>query len=226
MFSTQFAQKLRNPARRLYEQYIGLAPMADEPYATHVPVLVGVAAVCRPRLVIEFGSGAFSTLSFLDEVAFPSVERVESYENNREWFQQIQRQIPLNAFVNLNFVEGDMYQVIEGANTHSASMIFIDDSPTAAARVPTVEEVARRCGAEPVVILHDNNLWRLRLATRKFENRISFDAFNPQCCVMWHGHPERKSVLGEVNRIIHQHASDIALTDVRAWIKIFLNELA
>jgi hypothetical protein len=223
--SKRVVGKLRSPVTRLYEQYISLVPRSDEPYATHVPVLVGVAAACRPKLLIEFGSGAFSTLSFLDDVAFPSLERVESYENNLEWFEQIQNKMPLNALVKLQFVEGDMYRAVEGANTHSASMIFIDDSPTAATRVPTVEEVASRCGTEPVVVLHDHDLWRLRLATRKFENRISFDAFNPQCCVMWHGHPERKPVLRKVNRIIRQHAGDVALTDVRSWIKIILNEL-
>jgi hypothetical protein len=176
-------------------------------------------------MLIEFGSGTFSTLSFLDKAAFPSLEKVESYENNLEWFEQIQKQIPLNALVKLQFVEGDMYRAIQGANTPSASMIFIDDSPTDAARVPTVEEVARRCGTEPLVVLHDNDLWRLRLAARKFENRISFDAFNPQCCVMWNGHPGRKTVLRKVNRIIRQHADNVALTDVRAWMKIFLSEL-
>lgn len=208
-----------------YERYIGLKPRSDEPYATHVPVLVGISAVCRPKLLIEFGSGTFSTLSFLDKEAFPSLERVESYENNLEWFEQIQKKIPFNALVKLNFVEGEMYRAVQSANTASASMIFIDDSPTDAARVPTVEEVARGCGAEPVVVLHDNDLWRLRLATRKFENRVSFNAFNPQCCVMWNGHPERMPVLKKVNRIICLHANDVALTDIRTWMRIFSDEL-
>jgi hypothetical protein len=176
-------------------------------------------------MLIEFGSGTFSTLSFLDHVAFPSLQKVESYENNREWFEQIHEKIPVNALVNLHFVEGEMYRAVEGANTSGVSMIFIDDSPTDAARVPTVEEVARRCGTEPVVVLHDNDLWRLRMAARKFENRISFDVFNPQCCVMWHGHPERKPVLEKVSRIIHQHAGEIALTNIRDWQRIFSNEL-
>ena len=220
------ATGLRKKVRRLYEQYIGLAQIAGEPYATHVPVLVGVAAACKPKLLIEYGSGTFSTLCFLDDVAFPSLQKVESYENNREWLEQIQKKIPQNALVNLHFVEGEMYHAVEGANTTNASMIFIDDSPSAEARVPTVKEVARCCGTEPVVVLHDYNLWRLRLAARKFDNRISFDAFNPQCCAMWHGHPERKSIFKKVNRIIHQHAGHIALTNVREWKKVFSNELA
>jgi hypothetical protein len=225
MLLARYARKLRSQGTKLYNRCIGLGQRAKDPYATHVPILVGVAAACRPELLIEFGSGTFSTLSFLDDVAFPSLQRVESYENNREWFEQVREEIPLNSRISLQFVEGDMYRAVRNANTSGAAMIFIDDSPTSKARVSTVEEVARECGTKPVVVLHDNDLWRLRLATRKFENRISFDAFNPQSCVMWHGHPERRPALEKVNRIIHRHATIVPLTDIRAWMKIFSMEL-
>jgi len=219
------ARKLRGQVSGFYNRSIGLAQRADNPYATHVPILVGVAAACRPKLLIEFGSGTYSTMSFLDAVAFPSVQRVESYENDKSWFDQVRENLPANAPVHLQFVDGEMYQAVPRAKTSDAGMIFIDDSPTADARVPTLEAVARECGTEPVVVMHDYDLWRLRLATRKFENRISFNAFNPQCCVMWHGHKERKPVLEQVKRIIHQHATEIPLTDVRAWIQVFTDGL-
>jgi predicted O-methyltransferase YrrM len=225
MIEGRFAGMLRKQGRRLYEQGISLAPRSEEPYATHVPVLVGVAAAYRPKSLLEFGAGTFSTLSFLDDVAFPSLQRVESYENNREWFEQLRQRLPANARVHLQLVEGEMYRAVEGANPSGAGMIFIDDSPTAEARVPTVVEVARRCGTGPVVVLHDNDLRRLRLAARKFENRISFNAFNPQCCVMWHGHPERRPILEQVDRILHRHAARVPLTEIRAWAQIFPSEL-
>jgi hypothetical protein len=214
----------RGYAQRLINQTIDLAPRAEVPYATHVPILVGVATAFKPKVLIEFGSGTFSTLSFLDDVAFPSLQKVESYENNRQWFEQVREQLPPNTLIDLHFVEGDMHQAVDGANTREAGVIFIDDSPTEKARVPTVEEVARRCGDEPVVILHDYDLWRLRLTARKFENRICFRAFNPQSCTMWHGHPERRPILETVNRVIRQHATDVALTDIRAWKELFSME--
>ena len=172
------------PAVKLFEQIICLAKRSNEPYATHVPILVGVAAVCQPERVIEFGSGDFSTVSFLDETAFPSVRRVDSYENDREWFDQVRQKLSSSRRVNIHFVEGEMYKAVCAANPYAADMIFIDDSPTDRARVPTVEEVARSCGAQPVVIMHDNDLWRLRFATQNFEHRISINTFNPQCCIM------------------------------------------
>jgi hypothetical protein len=212
---------LKRYVRELYYRFIGLAPRSKEPYATHVPVLVGVAAAYEPKLLIEFGSGSFSTLSFLDEVAFPSLREVRSYENNKEWFEQIQERSRLSSRVNLQYVAEDMYRAVASANVADADMIFLDDSPSAEARVPTVREVARLCGERPIIILHDYELWRLRLAARKFENRVAFDAFHPQCCAVWHGHPERRPILENVNRTIRQHASNVSLTDIRGWIDIF-----
>ncbi len=213
------------PVMKLYERNIGLAEKSDEPYATHVPVLVGVAAACKPETIIEFGSGCFSTLSLLDETAFPSIRRVDSYENNHEWLDQVRKKLTSTSRINLHFVEGDMYKAVRAAQPSAAGMIFVDDSPTAQARVPTVVEVARFCGSQPVVILHDNDLWRLRLATRNFEHRISINTFNPQCCVMWHGHAERLPKLQRVGKIIRECGTNIPLTDIRTWAEVFSREL-
>jgi hypothetical protein len=212
---------LKRYARAIFNRVIDLAPRSKEPYATHVPVLVGVAATCKPKLLIEFGAGSFSTLSFLDEVAFPSLQEVRSYENNKEWFEQIRERSHHSSRVNLQYIEGDMYRAVASANVADADMIFLDDSPTAETRVPTVKEVSRLCGERPIVILHDYELWRLRLAARKFENCVAFDTFHPQCCAVWHGHPGRRPILENVNRTIRQHASDISLADIRGWGDIF-----
>jgi hypothetical protein len=212
---------LKRCVREIFNRVIDLAPRSKEPYATHVPVLVGVAAICKPKLLIEFGSGSFSTLSFLDEVAFPSLQEARSYENNREWFEQIQEKSRHSSRVNLQYVEGDMHRAVSSANVADADMIFLDDSPTAETRVPTVKEVSRLCGERPIVILHDYELWRLRLAARKFENCVAFDTFHPQCCAVWHGHPERRRILENINRTIGQHASNVSLTDIRGWFDIF-----
>jgi hypothetical protein len=220
-----FSQYARKQAAKLYRRGIGLTDRAKNPYATHVPILVGVAAVCRPKLLIEFGSGTFSTLSFMDDVAFPSLERVESYENDKKWFEQVRENLSSNGRIHLQYADGELYKAVRGANTRDAGMIFVDDSLDSSDRSRTIEEVASQCGTEPVVILHDIDLWRLRLATRKFENRISFNTFNPQCGVMWHGHKERKPALEHVKRIIHKNATKVPLTDVRAWMEIFSAEL-
>jgi hypothetical protein len=216
-----FPRILLDQGKKFYEHQIGLAPRTDGEYATHVPILVGVAAALRPKLFLEFGSGIFSTLSLLDEEAFPSIEKVESYENNREWFEQIRDRVGLASRVSLQYVDGDMHLSVEGINTSRADMIFVDDSPSGEERARTVRGVARRCGLGPVVVIHDCELWRLRLASRRFANHVYFDAFNPQTCVAWNGRPELAPILETVNETIRQHAGDVELTDIHGWARIF-----
>ena len=212
---------LKRWVRKLYHLSIGLGPRSDQPYATHVPVLVGVAAALRPKQLIEFGSGSFSTLSFLDEVAFPSIEQVRSYENNKEWFEQVQQRSRGSSRVHLQYFAGDMYQAVASADVAAADMIFLDDSPSAEERVKTVNVVSRLCGDGPVSVLHDYEMLKLRLVARKFDHCVPFEAFNPQCCAMWNGHPERRPILEDVSRTISLHANDLPLTDIRAWIDVF-----
>lgn len=226
MLLRRYAGKLRRQAVKLYDRSINLAPRSEEPYATHVPVLVGIAAAFKPNILVEFGSGMFSTLSFLDRVAFPSLQAVRSYENNRQWFDQMRQRLPSNAGVDIEFVEGQMFLAVGRAITTGAAMIFIDDSASAEERVPTVHEVARVCGPEPVVVMHDHELWRLRMATHKFEHCICFDALNPQTSVMWNAHPERRPVVENVRHIIRQNAAVLPLTDIRAWVEVFSKDLA
>jgi hypothetical protein len=226
MFLMKRARKLRGLGLSFYNRSIGLKPRSEEPYATHVPILLGVAAACKPELLIEFGSGTFSTLLFLNRAAFPSLRKVESYDNNREWFEQVKGKLPSDASIDLHFFDDEMHRAVGQANTANATMIFIDDSPTDKARVPTIVEVARSCGTQPVVVLHDCDLWRLRLATRKFEHRVVFASYNPQSCVMWNGHPERRRAMENVSRIIQKYATSIPATDVAAWINIFSSDLA
>ena len=89
---------------------------------------MGVVATCKPKLLIEFGAGSFSTLSFLDEVAFPSLQEVRSYENDKESFEQIRERSHHSSRVNLQYIEGDMYRAVASANVADADMIFLDDS--------------------------------------------------------------------------------------------------
>jgi hypothetical protein len=216
-----FPRILRDKGKKIYERQIGLAPRSDGEYATHVPILVGVAAALRPRLLIEFGSGIFSTLSLLDETAFPSIENVESYENNREWFEQMQDRVGPTSRLSLHYVDGDMHLSVEGINTSRADMIFVDDSPSAEERARTVRRIARRCGVGPVVVIHDCELLKLRLASRRFARTVYFDSFNPQTCAVWNGRPELEPILEKVNETIRKHAGDIELTDIHGWARTF-----
>jgi len=151
-----------------------------------------VAATCLPERLVEFGSGNFSTLTFLDETVFPSLLRVESYENDRLWMQQMEAKLAGNPRVACHFFEGRMRDTVSGANLAAADLIFMDDSPSGWERAHTVREVARTCGERPVTIVHDYELPGIRLACRKFEHRFAFTSFTPQSCAVWNGAPTEK----------------------------------
>src|SRR6266516_3156315 len=62
-----------------------LGPRADDPYCTHIPVLVGVARLAPIRKVLEFGGGRHSTLTFLDRASFPELVALTTLENDPDW---------------------------------------------------------------------------------------------------------------------------------------------
>ena len=221
---SKYARSLLRLGRKAFDRRIKLAPRSEDCYATHIPILIGVAAAIRPRFLVEFGSGMHSTLSFLDRAVFPSLQKIDSYENNREWHEQISKSLPADERIKLHLVDGPMHNIVANAQTSDAEIIFVDDSPSAAERVHTVNEVARHCGKNPLVILHDYELWELRIATRRFSNRMAFDAFNPQCGVMWHGNSSPRRSLDQVKTIIARFSNQIPLKDVAGWRAVFSRE--
>lgn len=214
---------LKSFVKYFWCRILGAAARSEQAYATHIPVLIGVAAACFPQWVIEFGSGDFSTLTFLDQAVFPSVRRVESYENNRDWMQHMRAKLAGNPRVVYRFFEGRMRDAVSSANLSAADLIFIDDSPNGWERAHTVKEVALICHEQPITIVHDYELPALRVACRKFEHRVEFTPFTPQSCAVWNGNPDRKALLEGVARRIEENASRLSVTDVRGWAKVFLS---
>jgi len=208
-------------AKQLYSRSQGMAPRSEEPFATHIPVLIGVAARSQPRRLVEFGSGNFSTLTFLNEKVFPSVLRVEAYENDACWMREMESKLSGNSRIKYHFFEGRMRNAVSEAGVAAADLIFIDDSANGWERAHTVTEVARACRERPMTIVHDYDIPALRLACRKFEHRFPFTAFTPQCCAVWNGNPGRREFLEDVARRIAEHASSLPVTDAQGWAKAF-----
>ncbi len=212
---------LETVAKYLYFRALGTVARNEQPFATHMPVLVGVAAACLPERLVEFGSGNFSTLAFLDEAVFPSLLRIESYENDLYWMQQTEAKLAGNPRVAYRFFEGRMRDAVHGADPAAADLIFIDDSMSGWERAHTVREVARNCGERPITIVHDYELPAVRLACRRFEHRFAFTTFTPQTCAVWNGNPHRRALLERIAQSLEENASRLSVTDARGWAKVF-----
>jgi hypothetical protein len=212
---------LEAAAKYLYCRTLGIAARSEQPYATHIPVLVGLAAAFLPQRLVEFGSGDFSTLTFLNEMVFPSLIGLSSYENNLSWNQRMEAKLAGNPRVNLHFFEGRMRDAVSTASLAEADVIFIDDSPSGWERAHTVAAVAQACGERPITIVHDYDLPAIRVACRKFEHRFPFTHFTPQSCAVWNGNRHRKALLESVAHRLEQHASLLSVTDAGGWAKVF-----
>jgi predicted O-methyltransferase YrrM len=65
----------------------------ENDYATHVPILIGLARMREIKNVLEFGCGHYSTLTFLNRAAFPHLVKLHSIENDSSWSETI-RELP------------------------------------------------------------------------------------------------------------------------------------
>src|SRR5574341_819530 len=118
--------RLGDAACRLWDSCVlRVPPRAENPYATHVPVLVALARVIPVRRVLELGCGRYSTFTFLNRVAFPQLEQLYSLENDRDWAARIAAEAGTDARLSLRFVDGLLAAAVAAMELSSYDLILI-----------------------------------------------------------------------------------------------------
>jgi predicted O-methyltransferase YrrM len=194
---------LRKLAREHYNHWIGLAGISDEPYKTHVPVLIKIAQSLRPRSIAEFGMGNFSTSIFLDRELFPSVERLTSFEDDPGWFSMIVQKHSQDLRFEPILVSGSVWKAALKLRASDYDLVFVDDSKHARDRVRTLLalRMARGITKGPVIVVHDVNEPRYRAATLFFPNRTYFSDLCPQTGVLcWKARPTQGRVTSNIGK--------------------------
>ena len=222
--STVLWRRLLAPARplvRAIRHYRNppLAPYSEVPYATHLPVLLGLGHLLHLRRIVEFGCGDFSTVAFLDRAAFPEVVSLASYENHLEWHARVAAKVAGDPRVTLSAVHGLMHPVVASAPVVDADLVFIDDSFSLEERAATIRDVARRPGRAAVVI-HDFEQRDYQEAAAAMPHRFRFTAFNPNTGVAWDGAPLHERQLRRLNRLLAKHAARVRPDDIGAWVRL------
>src|SRR5215510_13473279 len=139
------------PAKRAV---FGTVPRAEKDYATHVPILVGLANAVAIKKVLELGCGEFSTLTFLNRFVFPDLVQLDTFENDQFWLDRICELTGEDSRVTTNYADGDIDKVVQRINVDEYDLIFIDDSTSADQRARTIAEIAsKQCKA--LVAIHD-----------------------------------------------------------------------
>jgi len=160
------------------------APRAINDYATHIPILIGLARIRQIRSVLEFGCGRYSTLTFLNRTAFPHLERLHSIENDDSWAATIQQIAQEDRRWSLQLVEGEISETVSNLDLESFDLILIDDSKTSAQRAATIRAVGLKQPERPWIVVHDFEVEEYRRAASGFRHRHRFRAYNPETGVV------------------------------------------
>ena len=163
---------------RLCARYFA-APRAANDYATHVPILIGLARLREIRAVLEFGCGHYSTFTFLNRSVFPHLETLHSVENDASWAQTIQDAVTDQRW-HLKLVDGPIAESVSLLDLEAFDLILIDDSKTSAQRKATIRAIASRWPQRALIAIHDYEVDEYQHAARGFKHRYTFRAYNPQ----------------------------------------------
>jgi precorrin-6B methylase 2 len=188
-----------------------LAPRARNDYATHIPILIGLARLRAIRRVLEFGCGHYSTLTFLNASAFPDLERLHSIENDDAWATTIQEAAKDDPRWTLQLVNGEICESVP--DLESFDLILIDDSKTSAQRAATIRAVSAKQPQHPWIVIHDFEVDEYRDAASAFKHRHRFRAYNPETGVVANSSLNVRAL----NRSIQQHAKSLDPDNITAW---------
>ena len=174
--------RIKNSAPlRLCVKYFS-TPRARNDYATHVPILIGLARLREIKSVLELGCGYYSTLTFLNRAAFPHLEQLQSVENDASWAETIHEAAKSDERWTLKLIRREIAEAVP--DLEAFDLILIDDSKTSAQRSATIRAVAGKQPQRPWVVIHDFEIEDYRRAAAGFKQRHIFKAFNPETGVL------------------------------------------
>ena len=174
--------RIKNSAPlRLCVKYFS-TPRARNDYATHVPILIGLARLREIKSVLEFGCGYYSTLTFLNRAAFPHLERLQSVENDASWAETIHEAAKSDERWTLKLIRREIADAV--LDLEAFDLVLIDDSKTSTQRSATIRAVAGKQPQRPWIVIHDFEIQEYRRAAVGFKQRHVFKALNPETGVL------------------------------------------
>jgi hypothetical protein len=189
------------------------APRALNDYATHVPILIGLARLREIKNVLEFGCGYYSTLTFLNRAAFPHLERLQSVENDASWAETIHEAGKSDERWTLRLVRREIADAVP--DLEAFDLVLIDDSKTSTQRSATIRAVAGKQPQRPWIVIHDFEVEEYRRAAAGFKQRYTFKAFNPETGVVSNSLLQLKSL----DRSIKTRSKTLEADQTRKWIR-------
>lgn len=201
-----------------------LAEWSSNPYATHLPVLIGLSRLFEISRVLELGCGQYSSLMFLNRSIFPSIKSVHSYETDSDWLDIVSSKINHDSRIKINLVEKEMKAVIKDLDMTEYDLVFVDDSTNAQARSLTIQEVCKRCVGSNLIVIHDYEVPEYQEASKSIPNRFTFTAFNPNTGILWKNRKVNKKLLKRLNHSLTDRSLQLAPDDIEGWNQYLIEE--
>lgn len=192
---------------------------SEDPYATHIPVLLFSPTLRPIRHVVEFGCGRYSTMLFLNRSCFPDLETLDSYEDEPRWAEAIVADADSDCRLRMHVTPGAVAEAAKAVCCDDYDLVFIDDSTSVGARVKTISAVSAQRPARPLVLVHDFEMPEYRQAAAGFKNRFRFTALNPNTGLVWNSNQIERSRLARFNRQLRNLRGTFAENDVRAYLR-------
>jgi len=199
---------------------------ATVPAASHLPVLLALGTIFPIRRILEFGTGHFSTLAFLNPVIFPHVERVLSFETDTVWKDRVTEQANDDKRLEIRLVDSEVHKTAATCDFSGFDLVFVDNGPTGDERVATIREVANRCDESNLVVVHDFENLPYQQAAAGLPHSFCFDAHCPHTGVLWKGGRIDRAARGKLkhmNKQIALHAQRLEPNEIEAWKGIIEN---
>lgn len=134
---------------------------------SHIPLLRAISKFLNVKSVIEFGSGIYSLRTFLDKKYFPLLEKIYSYETNKDWINYIKSTFDdcrlettlINEYSDINriYVPG------------KADIVFLDGPSSQRNAI-----IEKRKNLSDVFILHDCDIPLHKEKLRKFRYKFVY----------------------------------------------------
>lgn len=192
-------------------------PFHPNPYATHLPILVGLAKLYQVEKVLELGSGPFSTPTFLDRSVFTQLRNLVSIEDDPAWAREIADLTQGDERLELRAIDGTVAEAVSELSLADYDLIFIDDSDRLEKRVQTISAVSARSDARGIVVIHDFDNVEYRRASSAIRNRVVFRAFTPQVGLLWNTSTIHKRDLRRLRARVKEGSGYLDPTDVSRW---------
>lgn len=216
-------ERLRRDADKIdHEKYSPATyEEAEELFASHLPVLAGLARLVPVRRVLELGAGHYSTPAFLERGAFCDLETLRSVEDDPVWVDKMSEVVRDDPRVDLVTVAKPMNDAVTKLQVGTYDLILVDDSTGQDERVETIRRVAdESVGSDALVVIHDYEWEVYQEAAAKFRRRFKFTALIPNTGVVWNKAPVNFRLLKSLNALIEEHSQRTKPQDFLEWVRI------